>query len=830
MCRADHHKTPFSLPLMGDGIDEAACRAATKIAQKAIAYDNGQRYEEAVYFYTEAAKRMFELLSQKKMVAIMKRTAMEYLERAEFLKRELPRLVASAQASRSPVQISLEKAEFCMIRALDLDEKRKASDAKSLYEEAIQLCLEAIKMTNDRGMQEKLTELARRGLERAEALAGQVREEEELEMLNQLPAVPDNDEIANLRLDDRVPPACGKPATPVPAPPTVSKRGEGLSKQEIAVLGVTSKINGRSYVPFLSVDLKEKFSFPLPFTDKDGFLSLTEKQKKRLKGWMRPSEFMENPAIIRQIDSGTIKQTVVSDCSFVASLTIAARYERRFGKQLVTSIIYPQNSSGQPVFNSDGKYMVKMHINGVWRKIIIDDYLPVDERMGLLCSHSQSNELWVSLLEKAYLKVMGGYDFPGSNSNIDLHALTGWIPERISIKGEKFEADKIFDKLLTRFHRGDCIITLATGKIPEEEASRAGLVDCHAYALLDLRKLDGKRLLMVKNPWTHLRWKGRFSENDKESWTEERKKALDYDPDAAQEKDDGVFWIEYESVIHFFDVFYVNWNPALFPFTFGIHNYWNNTAGPVKDLYTVAANPQYRLEVNNKAPTAVWILLTRHITDLADFAENKEYITVLVYKGGKKVYLPFDPKPLYDGTRINSPHYLCQMVISDPGPNHFTLLVAQYEKTKTIYYTLRVYSSAPFHLSPIIDQYSVKKKETGEWKGKTAGGHRETFDNNPLYHLSLEECSDDHSILIDLRGPKEYSIALRICPVSFVREGKEFYQKETGLYRSGYTVITLDGMPAGTYSIRPSTFITGQEGPFILGVESQRGFTLKRVQ
>lgn len=31
---------------MGDGIDEVACRDATKIAQKAIAYDNGQRYEE----------------------------------------------------------------------------------------------------------------------------------------------------------------------------------------------------------------------------------------------------------------------------------------------------------------------------------------------------------------------------------------------------------------------------------------------------------------------------------------------------------------------------------------------------------------------------------------------------------------------------------------------------------------------------------------------------------------------------------------------------------------------------------------------------------------
>jgi calpain-7 len=190
--------------------------------------------------------------------------------------------------------------------------------------------------------------------------------------------------------------------------------------------------------------------------------------------------------------------------------------------------VYPQDSDGKPIYNPNGKYAVKLHMNGVARVVVIDDYLPVSSDDRLLCSYSTNrSELWVSLVEKAYMKLNGGYNFPGSNSGIDMHALTGWIPEEIVLGKED---RNIWSRLVDGHEMGHCVMTISTTQLSTQMENSLGLHSSHAYAILDIRTLkDGTRLLQLKNPWTRRRWKGKFSPDDQTNWTQDRLKEVNYD-------------------------------------------------------------------------------------------------------------------------------------------------------------------------------------------------------------------------------------------------------------------------------------------------------------
>ncbi|XP_046445649.1 calpain-7-like isoform X2 [Daphnia pulex] len=793
---------------------------AIELGKRAVLLDQEGKHEGAAYFYEQAAVALEEIVATNSIVqsATLAVKANEYKQRATSLRNlylssnDMPSLTEEQQSILNNARNSVNKA-------LEVDEMGEHKKALPLYIDAVEVCSSAAKATSDKNLQLKLTKLAMQALNRAEEL--KMKPQTNKKTASASPAASESAPVEHLSVSN-----------------LKVSGAQTYSSEEKKVLEITSMINGREYVPFMAGDLQERFILLSTFSDRHGKLSLSPKQKKSFSRWARAEEISADPKVIENIDCFSIKQTVVSDCSFVASLAVSAQYEKRFNKKLITNIIYPQNKSGMPLYNSCGKYMIRLRINGVSRKVVIDDYLPMGRHGELLCSYSVNrNELWVSLLEKAYMKVMGGYDFPGSNSNIDLHALTGWIPERVALKssgGEEFKKEELFKKLYDRFHKGDVLVTVATGEMSEAAEVRTGLVSAHAYALLNIQEVKGIRLIMLKNPWSHVRWKGNYSELDANHWTEDLKKQLNYNPESAANFDNGVFWIDYDSLCTFFDVVYLSWNPSLFTHTFSIIGCWNAGSGPVKDLYNIGENPQFSLTVRSPGSAAVWILLSRHITDIDDFRENKEYITVLVYKNkGKRVYYPADPPPYIDGIRINSPHYLCKLLHTQAGVERYTLVISQYEKSNTINYSLRVYSSCPIELKKITNPYRFKDEIRKDgWKGVSAGGcgnNPRTYPNNPKYQFTLEKTSD---LLIDLKGPKEFLIGFDVTCISLCDNDSSsgtFTKKSSGAFRSGFVILELENVPAGTYQIVPSTFHPGQEGSFFLTIQSPNQIKLKKI-
>ncbi|KAJ4398923.1 cysteine protease [Neurospora sp. IMI 360204] len=239
--------------------------------------------------------------------------------------------------------------------------------------------------------------------------------------------------------------ANAKSATTSARPP-VPESTRTLTIAEKTLILKSSKLHGNIFPPWEKTPGPDEFAISKApdgcYTDHSPF-TLSPEQQDIFAGWMRPHEiFVHVPErgsdiFMTAAESIDLGQDLATDCSVVASLCAAIR---QFGPRtgsLLSSLIYPYDEDAKrPAVSQNGKYIFRMYFNGCWRKVLIDDRLPTSssERTLYVVDRRNHHLIWPALIEKAYLKIRGGYDFPGSNSGTDLHALTGWIPEQVFLQ------------------------------------------------------------------------------------------------------------------------------------------------------------------------------------------------------------------------------------------------------------------------------------------------------------------------------------------------------------------------------------------------------------
>ena len=161
-------------------------------------------------------------------------------------------------------------------------------------------------------------------------------------------------------------------------------------------------------------------------------------------------------------------------------------------------------------YNDNGIYQIKLCINGEWTTVVIDDYFPCIPLSSPLVTRSQSNELWILILEKALAKVFDCYyNLTCINISDFFLTLTGCPSFSYNIENVQNEEKKeIFNKIKNYVIEKKYLV-VAISKMPEmdnnmeeqNDDDNSLTVPNFGYTIIDIKTKYKPNLIVLRKVW-----------------------------------------------------------------------------------------------------------------------------------------------------------------------------------------------------------------------------------------------------------------------------------------------------------------------------------------
>jgi len=428
--------------------------------------------------------------------------------------------------------------------------------------------------------------------------------------------------------------------------------------------------------------------------------------------WSRPEEVVREQGLHSRprlfagpANPSDVCQGRLGDCWFLSAVAVLTEASR------ISDVIVT------PEFNEEGIYTVRFCIQGEWVPVVVDDWIPCEGRgKPAFATSRKGNELWVSILEKAYAKLHGSYEaLEGGVVQDALVDLTGGAGEEIDMFHESSQLDLVSGRLwfqLQRFKQEGFLLGAGSPSGSDVHVSSSGIVQGHGYSLLQVREVDGHKLVQIRNPWANeVEWNGPWSDMSPE-WTDRMKHKLKYTPQAA----DGVFWMSWQDFqLHFRSLYVCRIYPP--EMRYSVRGQWRGpTAGGCQDFDTWHLNPQFHLKAvgpDARVPIHVFVTLTQGVHFSSRYKANvgnyqsvgedsRFYIGMRIIKTkGKRSAQNIYMHEAVSGTDyVNSREMSCEMVL-DPDPKGYTIVPTTWCPNQEAQFLLTVFTKASITLEPL---------------------------------------------------------------------------------------------------------------------------------